>query len=102
MGWKYKSKPCQHCKRRVGTQARGLCRACHSNPSIREQYPASGRYFASINDVFQPPLPPYSTNAIPGSLEKIEIMRERYLSGYHIHHPNDVVYIGDLLFKSAS
>lgn len=37
----------------------------------------------------QPPLPDEPTDAAPGSIEKIEIMRERYLSGCHIHHPDD-------------
>lgn len=35
------------------------------------------------------PLPPYPTDAEPGSLAKIAIMQQRDTDGYQIHHPDD-------------
>lgn len=32
---------CRHCRRRMGTRARGLCTACHRDPAVRAQYPSS-------------------------------------------------------------
>lgn len=35
------------------------------------------------------PVPPEATQALPGTPEKIEVMRQRFLVGQHIHHPGD-------------
>lgn len=34
-------------------------------------------------------LPPHSTTALPGTPEKIEVMRLRVTDGFHPHHPDD-------------
>lgn len=34
--------------------------------------------------------PPQPTSALPGTPEKIEVMRARHLAGQHIHHPKDL------------
>lgn len=34
-------------------------------------------------------LPKRPTVAIPGSKQKVEVMRRRYARGDHIHHPDD-------------
>jgi RNA polymerase subunit RPABC4/transcription elongation factor Spt4 len=34
-------------------------------------------------------LPPYPTNAIPGTPEKIAVIRQRETDGYALHHPDD-------------
>lgn len=36
------------------------------------------------------PIPLEPTDAIPGSEEKIQVMRDRWANGYSIHHPNDI------------
>ena len=35
------------------------------------------------------PLPPFPTDAVPGSAAKVAVMAERYARGYHLHHPRD-------------
>ena len=35
------------------------------------------------------PLPPWPTDAEPGTVEKQNVMRWRYVNGFHIHHPED-------------
>lgn len=35
-------------------------------------------------------LPPFPTDAIPGTEEKIQVMRERWANGYALHHPCDL------------
>lgn len=42
-----------------------------------------------------PPLPPCRTLEIPGTPEKIEVMRRRVENGYQPHHPDDVGRKGD-------
>lgn len=46
------------------------------------------------------PLPPYPTHHLPGSRDKQNIMRDRYASGYHIHHPCDATLGEDELDES--
>jgi hypothetical protein len=46
------------------------------------------------------PLPPYPTYALPGSDEKVRVMRERWEDGYHIHHPRDARLTDDPLSES--
>jgi len=36
-----------------------------------------------------PPLPSQPTQALPGTPEKIAVMRERVERGEHLHHPQD-------------
>lgn len=46
------------------------------------------------------PLPPCPTMALPGSHEKIEVMRWRYGNGYHLHHPADAKFESDRLTEA--
>lgn len=48
----------------------------------------------------QRPLPPYPTDAFPGTDEKIEVMRKRYARGYHLHHPDDKRLNSDRLVEA--
>lgn len=40
---RYQRLPCLHCRYRLGTQARGLCRPCYNDLSIRHSYPVQER-----------------------------------------------------------
>jgi hypothetical protein len=40
------------------------------------------------------PLPPKPTLALPGTIEKIRVMRKRLREGLHIHHPEDATLQG--------
>ncbi len=40
-------------------------------------------------DDYDPPLPSKPTGAYPGTLEKIKVMRRRWLRGEQLHHPLD-------------
>ena len=42
---------------------------------------------------FVPGSLPEPTNAIPGSPEKISILKARLEAGLMLHHPNDCVYV---------
>jgi len=79
---------CLHCQSRQKVQGlRGLCRICFDDLDVRACYP-------SVHDLAQlsPPLPPESTDALPGSWAKIEVMRQRVADGYQPHHPDDPKY----------
>lgn len=45
----------------------------------------------AINELVEPPIPLFSTQAIPGSQEKIEAMRLRAEQGFGLFHPEDRV-----------
>lgn len=40
------------------------------------------------------PLPKTPTRFLPGTWEKIEVMKERLAAGYHLHHPDDAGFDG--------
>lgn len=83
--------PCVHCKRKSGTwRARGLCQRCykyhrHLYPRTKKRKPSDDGYGHSA------PTKPASkpTSALPGSLEKIEVMRSRAAAGEELYHPLD-------------
>jgi hypothetical protein len=82
---------CRHCRKRSGTQARGLCRTCHSRPSVRALYPSGGRWgrrgLGRGNVAGEEPKEP--TAEPPGSLEKMKVMRARLERGESLHHGAD-------------
>ena len=90
---------CRHCLRRKGTEARGLCRACHGEPGIRVRYPAGapGVRLVPREEGEDPvpdfcgwaPPPPRPTAARPGSAAKLAVMGERARLGVQLFHPDD-------------
>lgn len=48
-----------------------------------------GEAYEPSNESFEP------TDAIPGSIAKVDVMRSRLDRGLPVHHPNDRRYYGD-------
>lgn len=46
------------------------------------------------------PLPPSPTSALPGSIEKLEVLIERASKGYLLYHPLDATLDGDMVERS--
>lgn len=59
--------------------------------SINNYKTACNKDFSLVSYInnTEPPLPPTPTQALPGSWEKVEVMRKRAASGYAIFHPDD-------------
>lgn len=85
-------KMCQHCKRNICNRPRGLCWGCYYKPGIIEQYPSTSKYarrgVGNVTGV--QPLPSFSTNAIPGTPEKLAILAIRAELKQQLFHPDDM------------
>jgi hypothetical protein len=97
---------CRRCKLRRTVYSRGLCSNCYYHSGQREQFPLDPKVKAKGanrglgigygaedeekgKEPYSPPLPPEPTDALPGTEEKIEVMRERARLGFQLHHPRD-------------
>src|SRR4051812_36059958 len=86
---------CRHCGERKKARARGLCSLCHRRLNVRRQFgPVSvygNRMTATEPEPGKPslPLPPCPTDAMPGSAEKIAVLKWRMEKGYLLWHPGD-------------
>lgn len=83
-------KNCQHCHQypvKKGS-ARKLCWRCSRWKEIRDKYPTETELKKEkvMTTEIQLPEP---TTALSGTLEKIEVMAERYKRGLALHHPDD-------------
>jgi hypothetical protein len=83
---------CRHCQKSKVNRPRGLCWTCYYKPGVRELYPSTSKFARRGVGNFcgTPPLPHFSTRAVPGSEEKIAILTQRAQSGQSLWHPNDV------------
>lgn len=84
---------CAHCGERRWIHARGICRPCFRVPEIKALYqPADS---SRRSDVGLRPgsgtLPPFATEAPPGSIEKVDVLIQRARDGYALWHPNDAI-----------
>lgn len=85
---------CIHCRRpRISLRSRGLCYKCYLIIEVRDLYPAPvlDRNFGNgvSSDNGYAPLPPYPTEARPGTVEKILVLQERASKHQCLWHPND-------------
>jgi hypothetical protein len=97
---------CKHCRGRLAYRPRGLCSRCYFTPAVRESYPpdpANGSDQACRGDgvrggrAYRSPvgrrcpknLPLTPTDAMPGTAEKVEVLRERARQGVSLWHPGD-------------
>lgn len=84
-------KLCRHCQRGLVNRPRGLCWSCYYKPGVRDQYPSESIYarrgVGGNNQGVDPP--PYPTDAIPGTDEKVAVMEWRAENGYALWHPGD-------------
>lgn len=90
---------CRHCHRRLAYRPRGLCSCCYFTPAVRDAYPpdpangsdqACGRgYTSPVGRNGPKNLPAEPTSAMPGTAEKVEVLRERARQGVSLWHPLD-------------
>ena len=81
---------CHHCRKRVPSRPRGLCRACHSQKRIRRQYPPTSPWGNRGVDWYgRFKLASQPTDAAPGSEAKILVMMRRYERREALFHPKD-------------
>jgi len=87
---------CKHCKKEPATRPRGLCGRCYRDFSIRVKYPykpskhnppGSGQDF---NGTSRLKLPDEATETVPGSDERIRVLRERVRKKQNLWHPGDL------------
>lgn len=85
---------CVHCSKKCRLRPRNLCSACYADESVRKCYPAraganAGHGYEGQRNRPGRYLPATPTAALPGTAEKIEVMRERASRGEQLHHPQD-------------
>lgn len=87
---------CQHCRQGRVSRPRNLCWHCYYAPGVRDLYPATSRYGRRGNGIGggSTGLAPYPTNALPGSPEKILVLRQRAELRQDLFHPDDATYHG--------
>lgn len=78
---------CKHCAKKRANRPRGLCWGCYHAPGVKCLY--KRRFVATIEDLIIPTRMPTPTTAMPGSPEKIEILRQRVEAGEFLFHPMD-------------
>jgi hypothetical protein len=82
---------CRHCRMRIATRCRGLCRICYYQSAIRECYgrlPRScNRQGVALTAPTRPPDRP--TAALPGSQDKVLVLMARAEAGVDLWSPDD-------------
>lgn len=83
---------CVECGNRVAHHCGRLCRRCWSDHAVRDRHPKIRPAGASRGLGHTPPkLACRPTSALPGTAEKIEVLRLRVLNGEALFHPADPV-----------
>lgn len=82
---------CRHCQASIVSRPRGLCWSCFYTPEVRDLYPISSKFARRGLGIGNSTvvLPPYPTQAQPGSQEKIAILQQRAFSRHELFHPED-------------
>jgi hypothetical protein len=85
---------CLSCLKIKPHKSRYLCLACYQHPKA-QKFKIKTKFRVDRedkNEALKTPtkLPEKPTNHPPGSPEKIEVMRLRWINNTHIHHPDDV------------
>jgi len=68
-----------------------LCWSCFYAPGVRDLYPSTSKFgrrgIGNFNGAA--PLPPFPTQAMPGSKEKILLLMQRAQQKQQLFHPQD-------------
>lgn len=85
---------CKNCKRLCYLDRAGLCQKCYRTPAVRAQFQTRESIpLGSTPDprvlVAHYPLAPMPTDYLPGSVEKMLVMRLRIEAGFAALHPDD-------------
>lgn len=88
---------CLLCGQLKPHKSRYLCLACYQHPKSKNlKIPVNFRVEREDRaEAHRHPdkLPTHPTEHPPGSPEKIEIMRKRWINNEHIHHPQDAGFV---------
>jgi hypothetical protein len=87
--WREGKLPCVNCGRVMRCPKRGLCVTCYKRSEIRARFPSRSKFHNHFRERRQHPLPRCSTQALPGSREKIEVLMERAARQEQLFHPGD-------------
>lgn len=82
-----KRKRCKNCGKPNPSRPRGLCWPCYYNPAIMSRYPIHPKSVPGI--LHGEGHLPQTTNAMPGTEEKIQVMMQRAERGEALFHPMD-------------
>lgn len=87
---------CQHCRLKRASRPRGLCWTCYYADGVRDMHPPTSKYGrrGPGNFYCKSKLPPFPTNAAPGSPEKLAILEQRARLRQALFHPNDADFYG--------
>ncbi len=82
---------CKHCDLLRKVRCRGLCQACYDRPEIRILHgPISPCGWRGLANGYRSRLrEPEPTTHLPGTPEKVEVMRARVERGEHLYSPHD-------------
>lgn len=84
---------CRHCHQKPESRPRGLCWKCYYIQGVRELYPSTSKFARRGTGLRRPSfyrIPAESTQARPGSKEKILVMIDSLERGEHLYHPDDL------------
>lgn len=84
---------CRHCSKKKANRPRGLCWTCYYTPGVLDLYPSTSKYAPKSSCWEEEPdggaTPAEPTDAPPGSLAKMRVMRQRLLRRETLFHPLD-------------
>lgn len=81
---------CRHCGHPKVTRPRGLCWTCYHQPGIRAEYASESKYARrGVRDQSGAKKTPEPTDALPGTAEKVAVLRQRAARGEQLWHPLD-------------
>lgn len=87
---------CRHCGKARVSRPRQLCWVCYYRPGVRDLYPSTSKFgrrgVGNLNG--NRPLPPFPTQATPGSPEKLAILIQRAEMQLTLFHPDDATVVG--------
>ena len=84
---------CRHCHHGPISRPRQLCWSCFYTPGVRDLYPCTSKFGRRGLGNFcgNAPLPPFPTQAAPGSPEKIALLAQRAQERQQLFHPGDAI-----------
>lgn len=87
---------CRHCEKGRATRPRGLCWTCYRALTVRHRYLSTSKFArrGAGLDVQRVQLPPFPTDALPGTPEKIAILEQRAQMRQELFHQDDATFAG--------
>ena len=88
---------CRHCGQANINRPRGLCWGCYYNPDVRERYPSTSKFARRgvCDRNGKMPQPPFPTQAMPGTADKVAVLEQRARLGQALWHPHDARFDPD-------